>query len=274
MPSYRGAWQFLCCKFIATKKKKSYMLPGFACSAVFAVLTACGADENVRDPDSAKLDVRHQAQTLLDSWPKVKGGRLPANAEVAFFISNLEATLPVLRRAIRDPDVRTAMRAAYVIEKIGPDARSLKDDLLDALTPESDVLVRIYVYGALRGIKARSDDVLDVLRAVRQHAIDDEMATDESIHASAALFVLSKDPAEKVACEEFVCRWLAPPTQKVEADELEKYWELRWSAVTAVQHMRGSLRAVPLLKAMLREPAAKEWVATKVPDALFALNCD
>lgn len=69
-----------------------------------------------------------------------------------------------------------------------------------------------------------------------------------------------------------MCRWLAPPGSELKGKKLEDYWETRWCAVNAVQHMRGSLRAIPLLKAMLREPPAKEWVATCVPDALVALQ--
>ena len=69
-----------------------------------------------------------------------------------------------------------------------------------------------------------------------------------------------------------ICGFLAP------SDDLQKrysgsdYWDIRWSAVNAVQYMVGARKPIPILEAMLTEPGAKPWVGVKVPRALESLR--
>lgn len=135
--------------------------------AVVVTLLCCGADGPARPDQPQPSDVQATAEAFVKEWAKAKGGRLPPNFEVAFFISNFRDAQPVLARALRDSRAKVRQSAAYVIEKVGPDARPLTADLLNALKAEADSTVRIHFCNALRGIGNRGDDVLNALRAVR-----------------------------------------------------------------------------------------------------------
>jgi len=197
---------------------------------------------------------------------------LPYPTEVAFFTANFAKTRNVLAEKLEDPEIAVRQRAAYVVEGIGPKARPLKDSLLRALHREKESIGRIYLCSALRAVGDGGKDVLAALRAVVSQKSKDHDALNERLYASAALFVLSDDSAERTACEQYVCRWLRPPSANLSTGELQDYWDMRWSAVIAVQHMRGAKRAIPLLKAMLAEPSRQPWVNLHVPRALAALR--
>ena len=171
--------------------------------------------------------------------------------------------------------------AAYVIEELGYQAKSLEAHVLNALQTESDRTVRMYFYNALRSIGA---DEHPTLTDLRNHFLslstqkDGPTAgecytvSDERITIASALFVLDKDLLHRSEYLDEVLQWLKPPNADLGPSELEAYWEHRWSAVIAVEYMTGAEEAIPLLEAMLSEQPTKPWVSTHVPRALKALR--
>lgn len=212
-----------------------------------------------------------QAQEYAQGWAKM-GMWLPNSKQVAFFAANLKVTQRVLEERLLDENEDIRQRAAYVIEEIGPAARPLQKALVAALTRERESLVRIYISNALRAIGGADDEVLAELRTLFKTPGDDKEAMQQRIYAAAALAALSQDPSEVSRSTAYVCEWLEPPRKDLQSAELEQYWDARWSAVNAIEHVPGAEQAVPLLEAMLKESGKPAWVNVHVPRALASLK--
>ena len=96
--------------------------------------------------------------------------------------------------------------------------------------------------------------------------------TDERIYVASALYVLDNRAEEKSKYLQAVLQWLKPPDPALQPEELEAYWEHRWCAVSAVEHMNGAKEVIPLLSAMLSEQSKKSWVSVHAPRAIKALR--
>jgi hypothetical protein len=217
----------------------------------------------------------------VDSWAEM-GMYLPDQEQVAFLHANLTDVSPELEAAIshKNPDVR--QRAAYVIAKIGPDAHALGTSLFEQLKKEQEQLVQIYLVDAIGAIRFKNDEVLDFLETKYASLSDKNVPptlfggqkyseVDEKINLAGVLYVLAdEDSREKYF--DFVTQWLPPPSADMSQAEVSGYWERRWMAVNAFEHMEGATEAIPLLEAMLNEDNAKSWVSVHVPRVLDVLK--
>jgi HEAT repeat protein len=218
-------------------------------------------------------------QAWVESWGKM-GMYLPSDDQVTFLRTNFSDVQPELAEALshKNPDVR--QRAAYVIDKIGPEAKSLGPELVRRMKAEQVRLVRIYVINALGAVDFEDDEAIDLLRA-RFDALSSENSppqllggyadVDEKINVAAALFNLTRD-SDRQQYLDFVTQWIKPLDPKLGAIQTAGYWERRWMAVIALEGMRGATAAIPPLEAMLQEPGAREWVSVHVPRVLRKLK--
>ena len=197
---------------------------------------------------------------------------LPNGEQVAFFSANIDTTKDVLANKLNDQNSDVRQRAAYIIEEIGPAAKPMQTALVTALAKEKVPLVRIYLCNALRAIGEADEEALAKLRELFHTSGDDKDTLEQRIYSGAGSSTLSKNPKEVSECTNFVCRWLKSPSKDLDPIELEKYWDLRWSTVNAVEHMTHAQQAIPLLESMLSEPEKRSWVNEHVPRALVALK--
>ena len=218
-------------------------------------------------------------QAWVESWGKM-GMYLPNEDEITFLRANFRDVKPELAAAIshENPDVR--QRAAYVIGKIGPEAKSLGPDLVQRLKTEKERLVRIYLVNALSGIKFQDKEATNLLRSrfdslksvnTAPQLFGGYSDVDEKIDFAAALYNLTPS-VDRQKYLDFVTQWLKPPSADFSAVEKEGYWERRWMAVIALEGMPDAKSAIPLLDAMLHEDGAKDWVSVHVPRVLGVLK--
>ena len=239
---------------------------------LFTILAVCCREANSqRNADASVSKVKEQGQAYAEEWANM-GMWLPDKEQVAFFSANIDGTKDVLTFKLTDPNSDVRQRAAYVIQEIGATAKPIQAALVTALAMEKVPLVRIYLCNALRAVGGDSDDSLTQLRTLYRASGDDKDALEQRIYSAAALSTLSKNAKEISECTEYVSRWLKPPAKDLIPSELEKYWDLRWSAVNAVEHMTHAQDAVPLLEKMLTEPNKRDWVDVHVPRALAAIK--
>lgn len=208
------------------------------------------------------------------------GMYLPTD-QIPFFAEHFSDVTDVLAKAMVNPNSDIRQRAAYVIEGLGHQAKSLEADILNALQVESDRTVRMYFYSALRSIGTDGHLTLSYLRnrfLLLSQQQDDPSdgesykTSDERVSMAAALFVLDKDLQQRSDYLDEVLQWLKPPSPTLSPSELEAYWEHRWIAVIEVEYMNGAEEAIPLLEEMLSEQPTKPWVSAHVPRALKALR--
>jgi HEAT repeats len=221
----------------------------------------------------------HHIQAWVDEWGNM-GMYLPDDEQVSFLHANLKDVAPELVAAVNheNPDVR--QRAAFVVGKIGPDAKFLGPDLIRRLKQEKIRLVRIYLVDALARINYQDEETVKALRSQFDSLKSDNTPgqlfaeyaeVDEKIKVAAALYDLSNADNRQQYLE-FVTQWLKPPDTSLSALEKEGYWERRWMAVNSLENMKGATSVVPLLESMLQENDAKDWVSVHVPRVLAVLR--
>ncbi len=207
------------------------------------------------------------AEAYIAKWDEM-GMWLPDAEQRQFFADNFAETRGLLAESLTHSKHEVRMRGAYVIEELGGQAKELSPAVVAALKTEQNELVRTYLINAFRSMEDRSAAVMALIRDAFAEPKDEE----EKLYAAAALFVLSDVPSERDACEEYVCGFLVPSDDLKSKYSSTDYWDMRWSAVTAVRHMGGATKPIPLLEAMMTEPGAKPWVSEKVPRALDSLR--
>ncbi len=234
-------------------------------------VTGChdGYSQTRLQPSAA--EVKEQAEAYAKDWANM-GMWLPDKKQVAFFVGNFDGTKDLLTSKLSDPNDDVRQRAAYVIEQLGPTAKPTEGALASALSKEKVPLVRVYLCNALRAVGSSDKEALAELRKLLRASGNDKDTLEQRIYAAAALSTLSNDPKESSECIDYVCQWLKAPDDKLSPAELEKYWDLRWSAVNAVADMKQAQQAIPLLEKMLNEPGKRAWVDVHVPTALAALK--
>ena len=134
-----------------------------------------------------RKEIALKAHGYMDKWTSM-GMWLPDSKEVAFFADNFDDTGSILSEKLENSSSSVRQRAAYVIEKIGPRARPLKDSILRALRNEKESLVRLYLCSALRAIGDGDKDVLTALRSLFSQKGEYLDALTERVNAAAALF--------------------------------------------------------------------------------------
>jgi hypothetical protein len=248
-----------------------------ACHAVFVgfALAQSGSGPSTAGRD----EVVRGALARIKKWPKL--GMWLADIDVPFFKQNLAVVEAVLRDALADPDQNIRHNAAYVVDKIGPAARSLEPVLIERIEKEPNRFVRLYLYGAVRSTGASSQKMVALLRA-RFRALEKEpdvrandmdyTATDERIEVASILLNVEDSIPGRAKYREFVLSWLKPPPPDFQGKKLEDYWEHRWIAVTVIENSGTPGEAIPLLEAMLKEPHRKGWVYVKVSRAIDAIK--
>jgi hypothetical protein len=220
-----------------------------------------------------------KAAKYIDSWGDM-GMWLPDKEQITFFRNNLTDVQEILISALSNPNPDVRQRAAYVIEKLGPNAMDIGTALYRCLKAESKRLVRMYLYDALAAVHFVDPVLIDDLKD-RFQSLDGKnippaqdhsyASADEKINVAAALYVLDKSPKRREYLE-YVLRWLHQPGDDMAPEQLAGYWERRWCAVISLETMLGASEAIPLLEAMLNEPNAKSWVSVHVPRVLKALK--
>jgi hypothetical protein len=252
-----------------------------AVAAAFEVMSAKAilAQSGSRTAPTYDPELVRSARSRVTNWPKL-GMWLP-DKDVPFFRQNFAAVESVLQNALADPDEKIRQPAAYVVTEIGPVASSLEPALVQRIETDPSRLIRMYLYSAAGSIGAQSPKMLAVLRTrfaalekepdVRAHP-GEYMATDERIEVASALLHIDNSPARKTQYGEFLLHWLKPAPAGVSGAKLEEYWDHRWVAVTVIENTGSPREAVPLLRAMLKEPRRKGWVYMKASRALDALE--
>ena len=245
--------------------------------AILLLITLVGCSGSC-ESDSSK--VSRMARKYVDGWTTM-GMWLPKK-QVPFFAAHFSQVKDVLANALKhsNPDVR--QRAAYVVEELGRQAALLESHITQALESESERLVRIYLYNALRAVGASDRATIATLRrtfellAQEQSDSPEETeyynATDERIYVASALYVLDDRADQRSQYLYAVLWWLKPSKADLKPKDLQAYWDRRWCAVNAVEHMDGAKDAIPLLEAMLSEQSKKPWVSFHVPRAIKALR--
>lgn len=234
-------------------------------SIVLVLVLTCGCN------NQNSLEIKNQADKYAKGWADM-GMWLPNANELSFFSTNFDAVSEVLVTKLNDPNEDVRQRAAYVIEQIGPQAKSLQPAIVTALAKEKVPVVRIYLCNALRATGEGNEEALLQLRKMFDNTANDKNAFDQRIYAAAALSVLSKDAAEISKCTDHVCQSLTLPQPNLSAEQLETHWDRCWTAVNAVEHMPGAQQAIPLLEQLLTANAHPGWVEVHVPRALAALK--
>jgi hypothetical protein len=231
------------------------------------------ASKNRGSQDPRAIAIGHVA-----GWEDM-GAMLPAE-QVPFFANNLTTVQDVLAAALGHSNEDVRYRAAYVIDEIGSPAVAIESDLARRIELEPSAHVRIYIYNALRSIRAERPPSIAALRA-RYDALapleptgtsSNHEIVQEGIYLAAALFVLDGESMQRPEYEERVLKWLRPPSGGLDAAEPEEFADHRWSAVNSVEHMHGADAAIPLLEAILADPERPSWVEIHVPRALQALR--
>jgi len=222
------------------------------------------------------------AQQYINGWDRM-GMWLPDQNQVAFFHSNFAESQESLVSALGNRSYEIRMRGAYVVGKIGPDAQSVGPALVKSLEHESDRLVRLYFYQALREIRFAEPRLiadlkerfasLDEVNEVPQPGQSNSKYTDadEKIRLAAALYFLDQG-ADRKQHLDFILKWLRPPEEQQTAKQRTALWERRWGAVLALENMPNAADAVPLLDALQNEKDAPPWVSVHVPRVLESLQ--
>ena len=213
-----------------------------------------------------------RAEAYVAGWSSeaIDGGRLPTD-QVPFFAGHQEEATPALRAAVADADADVRQSAAYVIGEVGPAAGGFEADLRARVGAESDRVVRMYLYDALRSVEAREEATLAALRdqydALANAGEDGEFyaPVDERIALAGSLFGLDPDDGRRRVYEAFVVRFLDEDAAGVSE------WS-RWMAVTTLAGMPGAASAVGPLRGMLEERDAPAWVGPKVRAALAMIG--
>ncbi|SFI46235.1 HEAT repeat domain-containing protein [Planctomicrobium piriforme] len=252
-------------------------------TVLFCGLLTLGCGDSSATPErkthSTSPAVLSRIDEIFKSWPN-KGMWLPDEKEISFFRSNFDQSRGALAKALSNKEPKVRMRAAYVIDKIGPEAKSFGPDLIDHLQSEDDEVVRMYLVNALGSIEFRDPAALAVLRQrfdslsaanVPPRSDLSYAEVDEKINTAAALYRLDLSP-QRLEYLNFVLQWLHPPSETLSPADRTGYWERRWVAVTSLERMRDAKDAIPLLEAMEHEPKAKMWVSVHVPRVLGVLR--
>jgi hypothetical protein len=214
----------------------------------------------------------------VNSWADM-GMYLPDQEQIDFLHSNLTDVTPELEAAVSHKNSDVRQRAAYVIGKIGPDAKALGKRLFEQLKSEPEQLVQIYIIDALGAIRFTDDEVIAFLTKKYESLSDKNVPpnlfggeyaeVDEKINVAGVLNVLT-EPKSRDQYLDFVTQWLPPPSGDMSL--AGGYWERRWMAVNSLEGMEGATEAIPLLEAMLKEENAKSWVSVHVPRVLGVLK--
>ena len=212
------------------------------------------------------------AYDYTSKWSQM-GMYLPDEKEIEFFRSNFMQVRGIIAEKLEagNPDVR--MRAAYLIDRLGNTAVSLKSETFKALKSEQESLPRIYLCNAIRSLNAKESEIIEYLRGYYDSLmLIDGKNEDERIYFAAALVVLTDYGDESSDCYKYLLSWLKPPSSDLSTVELDRYWDMRWSAVIAIVGMNQAKEAVPLLESMLKEEAKKDWVEFHVPRAIQSIE--
>ncbi|MHC4792638.1 MAG: hypothetical protein ACYS8Y_14660 [Planctomycetota bacterium] len=215
---------------------------------------------------------RDVAYDYTSKWSRM-GMYLPDEPEIEFFRSNFMEVRGVIAEKLKagNPDVR--MRAAYLIDKLGNTAFSLRSETFKALKSEQESLPRIYLCNAIRSLNAKESEIIEYLRQYYDSLMAfDGKSEDERIYFAAALVVLTDYRDESSDCYKYLLSWLKPPGSSLSTVELDRYWEMRWSAVNALEGMKQAKEAVPFLESMLREDAKKGRVEAHVPRVIQSIE--
>jgi hypothetical protein len=221
----------------------------------------------------------HRARTYVDGWRNM-GMYLPKD-QIPFFAEHFSGVKDIIAQAMTHSESQIRQRAAYVIEGLGHQAKSLETDIFKSLQVESDCTVRLYFYDALRSIGANSQQSLSYLKDRYEFLSQQEddpsdgqfyKASDERIKVAATLFVLDDEIQRRPEYLNEVLKWLKPPKTLISTSELEAYWDHRWLAVNSLEFMNGAEEAIPFLEKMLDEQPTKQWVSVHVPRVLKSLR--
>lgn len=229
------------------------------------------------DPEVPTADA--VARRLVAKWPD-QGMWLPDRGEVLFFKTSLDEVRDVLANALgnENPDVRQA--AAYVIDEIGPEARHMGPSVMRQLRKEKNRLVRLYLYGTLRGIQFDDMDAINELRRRYSQLSDanvpeaDDFSyaeVDEKITIASMLFALDSSNG-RLDYISYIIRWLQPPPTNATPAALSGYAQRRLCAINCLEDVPTAPQVVPALKAMLAESNAENWVRIRVPQLLNKLQ--
>jgi hypothetical protein len=239
----------------------------------------CVAGDNMPRNTSRNGDIVQTARERVKAWSTL-GMWLP-DKDVPFFNRNFAAAIPVLRDALENPSHKIRQDAAYVIDKLGPVALPLEPPLIKRIEVEPDRTVRLYLYAAARSMKAKSPNLLALLKG-RFTALEKQpdvraqdyeyTPVDERLELASALFELDQSPSRQATYRDFILSWLKPPPNGLAGTQREAYWDHRWIAVTVIENAGHPREAFPLLQSMRTEPDRKAWVDIKVPRALSALG--
>jgi hypothetical protein len=235
-------------------------------------------DKRIESPPD-KADKIRIARERARNWSKM-GMWLPAT-DVPFFNANFPDVQSVLANAIGDSNDDIRQRAAFVISELGSVARPLEPVVIQRIEKEPSRLVRMYLYGAARSMRATTEKMRMTLKA-RFAALETEpdvrakaseyTPIDERIEIASALLMVDDSKSKKADYLDYVLRWLKPIPTGLPAGKREDYWDHRWMAVTVIENAGEPRDAIPLLEAMVKEPGAKPWVQIKVLRALTALK--
>jgi hypothetical protein len=223
----------------------------------------------------------YKAKKYIAEWENM-GSYMPAD-QIPFFAKYFSKTKDILAGAMFNPNSDIRQCAAYVISELGPQAKPLEAEILNALQQESDCIVRLYFYNALRFIEADGHLTLAYLEnrflqlSQQQGAPSNGKlckSSDEIITIAAALFVINDGLTQKQKYLDEILQWLKPPCPVLSSSEVEAYWENRLTAVNVLEYMIDAEGAIPLLEKMLSEQPTKPWVSVHVPRVLSSLRGD
>lgn len=223
-------------------------------------------------------DPKQIAKKFIHAWA-TSDASLPLN-EAPFFEENFEYVSGELSSALTDKNESTRIRAAYILEQLGPVAAPLKDDLMLAIDSENSRLVRIYLYDAIQSLGEIDEVELDKLLMkfdalkinVENSSSEYNTIEDERIFLASALYVLDSNVQRKEAYLDEVSQWLEKPVSGMSETGLDVYWNHRWSSVIALEKMKGAEIVVLKLEAMLEEDGKKPWVSIHVPRVIHSLQ--
>jgi hypothetical protein len=123
--------------------------------AICVALVGCGR--------YSPAEVSQRSKAYIASWGTRDNSVPSIDSQVNFFRSHLNEAKDSLSGALENSSITTRMWATHVIGKIGPDAKSFEPRLAERVGVENSRVVRIYLYEALREIKASSPETVEVL---------------------------------------------------------------------------------------------------------------
>ena len=212
-----------------------------------------------RTPDRPE---REEPPSIL--WRDL-GTRIPTLQEVKNLRANPGGALALIRRDLNSPQPLTRRRAAYLLEQLGPDARSAESALRVALDQETDPVNYAFIIRAFAAMERVEEESIRALGKVFYRSDNPVLHTYAAGAMVSLTSVRSDDDWLQILLDS-----LNPQAPEVEDLDERQFWEARWAAAYMCRTLgEESSALLPALENLSEATNVPAWVRKQ---ALFALR--